>query len=478
MMRSAPPLLGLTVMPEYVQVEGIDRVIENVLRAGATAVCTAPAVTELADEATGAREPPSDAGAGSVRTLDRPLWGQTALFIRTAPSFAPNRDLYGDGPYVPPPPQALTDREGFIVRDFLKACKRAGIETQFQLMAAAPPAYRVQWRQTRPEDEPLTAWGSPVTGRVDANLTPASPGLRSYMRALIIDLVANYPELDAIRFDWPEFPPYAPDSLLFDFNPFAIKRGQELGHDAEKVRADVVSFCRRINAPDACAAFVNSFGRDGLTPDNLEAAGLSAFFAYRSALVVDYVRYLVDAVRDVSGGRLKVHLQGFPPPLNHLSGFDIAALDGLGCELGIKLYTMHWPMIERAYAARLAGYAGMSEHDALCAVRRAFRFTRAEVENVADVHYPEPNEPHRADDDVIGTKLRAARKAIKASPFWALAHGYGPTDDVLRRLQAAFVHGGGRVHMNRYGYLSDEKLGRIGSYIGSEQAAAAVARAL
>jgi hypothetical protein len=32
--------------------------------------------------------------------------------------------------------------------------------------------------------------------------------------------------------------------------------------------------------------------------------------------------------------------------------------------------------------------------------------------------------------------------------------------------------------MNRYGYLSDEKLGRIGSYIGSEQAAAAVARAL
>src|SRR5512139_3648513 len=87
--RAPARSLGVTVMPEYIQSEGIGGVLKKLEVAGATAVCTSPYVMEPADEKTGSREPPDDAGAGGVRLLDRPLWGRRELFVRTAPSFAP-----------------------------------------------------------------------------------------------------------------------------------------------------------------------------------------------------------------------------------------------------------------------------------------------------------------------------------------------------------------------------------------------------
>ena len=67
--------VGITVLPEYIQSEGVEGVLDRVQQAGATNVTTSPYVMELADAETGCREPPVDAGAGAVRLLDRPLWG-------------------------------------------------------------------------------------------------------------------------------------------------------------------------------------------------------------------------------------------------------------------------------------------------------------------------------------------------------------------------------------------------------------------
>ena len=53
--------LGITVMPEYIQTEGVDALLDNLARAGVTAVATSPYVMAPADEATGVREPPADA---------------------------------------------------------------------------------------------------------------------------------------------------------------------------------------------------------------------------------------------------------------------------------------------------------------------------------------------------------------------------------------------------------------------------------
>jgi hypothetical protein len=83
--------------------------------------------------------------------------------------------------------------------------------------------------------------------------------------------------------------------------------------------------------------------------------------------------------------------------------------------------------------------------------------------HLSDYRYPEPDEPHPAGLKAQSRKIRQAREEASATPVFALAHGYGPTADFRRRLEVAWAASGGRVWINRYGYLSDEKLEAIGA---------------
>ncbi|WID95846.1 hypothetical protein QO058_24325 [Bosea vestrisii] len=448
--------LGITVMPDYAQSEGVDAVMDNIVsRLGCDVICTMPSVAERCAEGLGVREPPADAGAGLVRTLDRPLWGDTALWMRTAPSFVPEPRFYRDSPYAPPEPDALTHREGHVVAQMLAKAKRAGLATQLQVMAAAPPALRVQQRPDAGADEPLTVFGTPVRNRVDANVSLASEGLRAYMRALVADLLANYPDCDALRFDWPEYPPYALDSLLFDFSPPAVKRGQELGHDVDAIRARALEGlgAARENAAAGTVTIDALLQPDGWAADLL---------AFRSAIVADYVGALSAIVKEVSYGRVGVVMQAFPPPLNRLSGFDFAAVDGIADEIAVKHYTMHWPMIESGYVERLAAVADVDADAIFTEVHRWLGLNGGATCPGA-LRYPEPHEPHPADDAALYRTVEIAGGQIHRSRLSVIAHGYGPPDDVERRFHAALATPCRNLHLNRYGYLSDEKIARLGA---------------
>lgn len=450
--------LGITIMPDYAQSEGVDAVLENIVeRLGCTVLCTTPSVAERCPEGSGVREPPADAGAGLGRTLDRPLWGNTALWMRTATSFRPDPALYRNSPYSPPAPEPLTEREGGTVGRLLAGAKRAGLNVQLQLMAAAPPGLRVQCRDDDAGEQPLTIFGRPLPGRVDANVSLASQGLRSYMQALVTDLLANYPDCDALRFDWPEYPPYAPDSLLFDFCPAAVKRGQELGHDVEAIRARALEGLQDVSRRLAIAPDAVDLG--ALLADGGWAADLLAF---RAAIVGDYVRNLTAIVREVSGGRVGVVMQAFPPPLNRLSGFDFAGLDGVADEVAVKHYTMHWPMIERSYVERLAQLTG-AEPDAAFAPVHRWLGLNGDAPTRDALRYPEPDEPHPADDAGLRRSVETAAGALRRSRFSTIVHGYGPPDDVERRFRAVLESPCRHLHINRYGYLSDEKIARLGA---------------
>ena len=210
--------LGITVMPEYIQTEGIDALLDNLTgRAGVTAVATSPYVMAPADEASGMREPPGDADAGKVRLLDRPLWGRRELFVRAVPSFTPDRSLYRGLRYQPAEPDELSAAEGGIIERFIETAKARGLEVHLQVQAAIPPGYRVQFGGPLEEDLACLPDGQPLGARVDKNGSLASPHILAYGCALIRDLVRAYPEIDALRVDWPEYPPYSFASLFTDF---------------------------------------------------------------------------------------------------------------------------------------------------------------------------------------------------------------------------------------------------------------------
>ena len=450
--------LGITVMPEFMQCEGVEPVLRNIAEvAGATSVTTVPSVMAPATAATGHREPPIDGGAGGRRVLDRTLWGQHALFTTTAPSYVPDPRLYAEAGYPPPQPTALTDREGGVVAAFLTASKARGLETYLQVMAAIPPGIRVQFGGPRDADRARTADGRSVSGRVDNNASLASPAIRSFMRALIRDLVQAYPNVDGLRFDWPEYPPYHLDTLLFDYSPAAVALAGRLGYDAERIRSGLLAALAR-------------FGDKALSQTldtGLEAAiaahpAISEHFELRAALVADYAAFLC-AETQAQGKR--AFMQGFPPPWNTLSGFDLGRVAPLCDAIGVKLYTMHWPMIERNYVEELVRRGMGTWPEVARAVRAALGTTATVPATVDDLRYPEPDEPHPADSGAIIAKVEAARAQAGKTEFWAMGHGYGPCADMLRRLHAAGRGSGGNVYLNRYGYLSDEKLQAIGKIV-------------
>jgi len=459
--------LGITVMPEYIQTEGIEPLLDNLARAGVTAVATSPYVMAPADEATGVREPPADAEAGKVRLLDRPLWGRRELFVRSVPSFVPDRGLYHGLRYQPAVPDALTTSEGGQVAAFIDAAKARGLELQLQVQAAIPPGYRVQFGGPQQDDLACLPDRTPLGARVDKNGSLASPHILAYGCALIRDLVRAYPAIDALRVDWPEYPPYSFASLFSDFSSHAEAVAEELGFDFAAIRRDVLALYEtvsgRLTDADLAPWLEPDGGRYALLRRLALRPGILEWLRLKAALAVRLLAAYRATLNEASGGRITFVPHAFPPPWSLLSGFDYRATSAHCDGIGVKLYTMHWPMMLRGY-----GDAIMAANPALSEALLARCLTRwwdvrddDGPERIADFRYPEPDEAHPVGAGAQTRKIRQAQAEARV-PVYAFAHGYGPEDDVAARMAVAWDASERRMWVNRYGYLSDAKLDALG----------------
>lgn len=466
-MQGGGRLLGITVMPEYVQSEGIDRVLANLKRAGTTAVATSPYVMAAADEKSGSREPPDDAGAGNVRLLDRPLWGRRELFVRTAPSFEPSASLYAGLAYRPVSPDNLTKSQGPSIREFIIAAKKSGLKVYLQFQAAIPPGYRVQFGGGRLEDQPRLPDGTVPPRRVDKNASLASDEVRRYGAALIEDLCRAYPEIDGIRPDWPEYPPYLLDSLFLDFSAPAEQAAARLGFNWNAMRRDSLAAYRFLHGglknSHLEAVLADDGGRFALLTSLAGYPGLSELMHFKSRLVEELLGGFRSALTKAGGASKELVPNAFPPPFTAASGFDFRRASALSNSISVKLYTMHWPMMVRFYGdVLLKANPGLSSWLLAAALYRLMDIAERPPGDVSSCVYPEPDSPHPVSAAALARKIRQARAMAGSTPVNALAHGYGPLADFEARLRVAWDSSGGRVWINRYGYLSDEKLSVVG----------------
>lgn len=464
--------LGVTVMPEWFACEGIAAVLDRVQSIGASAIATSPYVLEAAPDGEGGREPPIDGGAGRVRPLDRPLFGRHELWVRTAPAFVHDRSRYAGLRYQPTPPGALTESQGDLLDRVFAAAAARGIEVLLQVMAASPPGYRVQFSGALPDDECLGPDGAPLPGRVDRNASLASPHVRAYTATLVAELAERYPSVAGFRLDWPEYPPYTFRSALFDFHPQARALMIARGHDPDRVAHAVRAWTRELQSTlqaaaqrgsDAACSALSTGPWLALFDD---AGPLAPLFAAKRDAVLGLLRTVRAKLAAVPGGRRRLEVQAFPPPFHRISGFPLDALDGVADAVGIKLYTMHWPMIARYWARDLVGATSDAALDAAtAAIAHAFGFLDDRVDGAA-LQYPEPHEPHPAGARAQRDKLACARSIAGDVPTIAFAHTYGPLPDVLARYTIA-ASSGAPVWLNRYGYLSDAKFAALASLRGA-----------
>ena len=456
--------VGITVMPEDYQVEGIEQVLRNVkTRARATAVATSPYVMEPSDRQHGQRQPPIDAGAGGVRLLDRPLWGRRELYTASSPSFVPNLKLYHGLRYQPSAPDDRTRRQGRIVRDFLVAARAAGLKTYFQIQSVIPPDYIVTSGGPTEEDQPRLPDGSVPKRRVGNTGSLASLDIRRYTQALIADLCQQYPEIDGIRGDWPEYPQYLLDDAFLDFGAPAQAAAKRLGLDFERMRRAAADLYQHLHGELTdreleSAGFV-------LLPFMSRNEGLADLGRFKATLVKELLQGFREALTAAGGAAKQLVPNAFPPPFSFSSGMDYR-LAAPHCDgFSVKLYTMHWPMIVRFYGDALK-QANPGISDALL-VRKLVRILGIADDNglprLSDYNYPGPDTPHRAGRAAQRGRIQAAQQAAGKTPVYALAHGYGPLEDFRQRLDVAYRASRRRVWINRYGYLTEAKIDAIGS---------------
>ena len=468
--HEAPFTLGVTVMPEWFQHEGIDAVLDRVAALGADAIATSPYVLERCGEGEGAREPPPDGEAGKVRPLERDLFGARELHVRTAPAFAHDLARYRGLRYQPSPATALTHRHDGLLDRVLATAAARDIAVYLQVMAASPPGYRVQFSGAHPDDRCLLPGGHAHEARVDRNASLASPHVVAYVAALCAELAERFPGVAGLRLDWPEYVPYDFRSALFDFNPAMLARLAARGVDVAALSRDVSRWA------DALRAAVQQRAGDGATAvaGALDDAGFEALFtddgplaplyAEKRAAALDLIRACRVALDASRHPDCRLEPQAFPPPFHRISGFPLDALDGVADAVGVKLYTMHWPMIARYWARDLLADGGSvteAAHDAVtAALAHRFGFTDGLVRDGRALRYPEPGAAHPVGAAAQAAKLRDARALAARVPVIAFAHAYGPVDDVVRRVLLAAAQPG-PVWINRYGYLSDAKLAAL-----------------
>lgn len=463
-------LVGVTVMPEYLQSEGVTAVLDRLQESGVNAVTTSPYVMQLADEQTGNREPPIDAGAGKVRLLDRPLWGHRELFMRASPSFEPDKALYEGLRYQPSEPDELTQREGDVIDDLIAAARDRSMHVYFQVMSAIPPGYRVQFGGPTDDDQPRMPDGTIPQKRVANNGSLASPHIIDYEHALIRDLCRRYPDLNGIRFDWPEYPPYSLDDMFVDFGDHVRAFAERKDMDFEAIRQDAERLYKTLHGGltnEGLTALADGDAGQFISGHLAEWDGIMELIVLKTLLSSELLASFRRVMNEAGAANMELQPNAFPPPWNRVSGFDFSMAAEHSQGVSVKLYGMHWAMMLRGYGNQLlAANPGISEALLVGALLVLLGIEDGDVSSsLSDYRYPAPDEPHPGGDEAQARKIAQAQQSAGDCPVYTLAHGYGPADDFERRMRVAWNASPHGVWLNRYGYLSDTKLDIIGNVV-------------
>ena len=453
-------LLGFTVLCDFIQSEGIDPVLENIQRAGATAVAINPTVTEPSEEGQGVFQPPDDAGS-SPRLFDRPLWGRRSLWLRGGPSFEPDERLYS-GSYHPREANDLTARCGHIVGDFIKAARDRGIDVYLQVSATAPPGLRE-------EDVPRLPDGRLPVDRMAATGSLASDAIRDYNTAYVADLLQHFPAITGFRPDWPEYPCYKIDELFQDFSPHVQTWCANHDIPFEPIRAEAAAFYDYIHGRLSNADLEELVAVEPGAVLETEILGrfplIERWLQLKNALSVDLLAHWRAAITSAGGTDVELSANAFMPPFSSFTGFDFSAAAEHCSAVSPKFYTMHWALMLHFWGTELLqSNPGIDENLLVRALANLFDLgvdtTHAKLDAFS---YPEPDEPHPVSDEAQARKIAQVLDSVDgASMVTPIVHGYGPDDDFARRFAVAARSVTAGVWINRYGYLGDQKLAAIG----------------
>ncbi|MDP8922749.1 MAG: hypothetical protein M3O34_07715, partial [Chloroflexota bacterium] len=313
--------LGVVLTPAEVQDEGLDRVLNNIVGAGATAISPTLGVYAPGLPGEGSREPPLDV-SGAARLLDRPLWGHRELWLRGYTPYPPDPAIWADVAY-PPPPLAPPELRTDVVRSIIDGARERGLAVEIQVspftLPGAPGGQSVGSGHGAgaSADRPLRNDGTVGEQIVAGHGCLNNPRVRELGRARVREALRHYPDVDGVFLDWTEYTCYFLEDCFTCFCEHCRTAAERSGCDWRRMREDTQSLwdrLHRLGAADVARA---------ADPADWPFALAGALIDYPG--VVDLLRFKADSVReaaaalrramDESGAtNVSLGLNGFAPP--------------------------------------------------------------------------------------------------------------------------------------------------------------------
>lgn len=463
--------LGVVLTPAEVQDEGLDRVLDNVAAAGATAISPTLGVYAPAPPGEGSREPPLDV-EGHVRLLDRPLWGQRELWLRGWVPHPPDPATWQDVGYPPPalaPPELRVD----VVRRIVDGARARGLKVQIQVspftLPGAPGGQSVGGGHgagaatDRPRRLDGTVGERVVAGHGCLN----NPRVRRLGVARLREAMRHYPDVDGVFLDWAEYTCYFLEDCFTCFCDHCRAAALAAGHDWSAIERDAGALwdrLHRLRPADLDRALDAADWPFALAGAAVDYPGVAALLRFKADSVAAAVAELRAAMDAAGAAAVPLGLNGFAPPWCRITGMHYGRLGTVCQETRCKLFTFHWPMITRWWTETLLAWnPGLDADRTLAAVKSILDLPTNPDEHrraLADYAMPRPDEPHPITPAALTRKLNqaVAMAAPGGAPCLAYVHSYRPPAEFARVLEAVLVSEAPGCWVQRYGYLSDAKL--------------------
>lgn len=461
---------GIVLTPAEIASEGLEVVLENVTRTGATAISTSLGVLAEGRPGDGVREPPLDI-AGQARILDRPLWGQRELYLKGFEPHEPDPAIWAGLAYAPPkvaPPEHRRD----VVREIITGARARGLSAHIQIspytLPGAPGGQSTAsgHGQGNLADRPVRIDGSVAERAVAGHGCLNNPRVRALGRARLQEAIRHYADVDGIFLDWAEYTCYLLEDCFTCFCPSCRVAAEEAGYDWARMERDTRALWDRLHrlTPGDLRRAADSADWPFMLAGGLVAyPGIADLLRFKAATVCAAVAELRAVLDAAWCAAVPLEVNGFAPPWSLITGMDYGALGQIASATRCKLFTFHWPLITRWWSESLLTWnPSLDEGAVLGAVTTALDLPAPGSNRslrLDDFHMPAPTESHPITPAALTRKLnQAVALAGTGASCQAYVHSYRPADEFAATLAAASASDARGCWVQRYGYLSDEKL--------------------
>lgn len=443
--------LGIFVNPYMVQSEGLNQVFDNLETVGAWAIALSPQVGRPTVPGKGKRIPILHVD-GYKRLLARPVWGRHELYMEFFPVIQTDLRLYSATKYRPQRPAIPNDVDALIPQKMVAEARKRGMEVYLHLQPFIPP-------NIQPEDQPMYPDGTlPQLPQVAMFGSPSSSDVRTYGKALVIECLETFDDIDGVFIDWTEFGAYRFEDLFTCLGPHSANMARRLGYDWDEINSNITAIWKKFHCLQEADLLP---AKTALQTLMTNAPGWSQFLHYKSDVIVSFYQEIRDVLDTRNNRHVKLMARGWPPPWNRLSGLWYERLDKICDTVTPKLFAFDYCAIPRWYGETVKRWNPTCSETAILNALVEWLDLPDQINPREFKYYfiPGVEDPHP-----VGVKAYQRRVAevtvcvgdrIHIQPF---AHAHMPNAmwrEMVAMLSQQNIDG---IWVQMYGYLSDEKL--------------------